>query len=410
MDVVTHLVLPGMPPRSDWIVNAAGELWTANKAGLAEFDSLVESGPAYGYAGALSRPLDRSYSSSLSDVASYQAGLSNSKSLPRSLRVPYGSRTGMSSRFSTARKRNKYRRAGFTVRRRKGAPKVPRPGKRMVKAAGSNRPSPSKCLTMNGFFPECMAVSFEANATYYQGMSGGSSTTTPMYCNNDLRLYPLNYGTASSTVVGAIGMNSVPSSITQEAIGFNRLVGTTSPALYKRCCCYKVKLAVVCTVRKISATHLAVGQIPAIFSHLMHPAHTNDVLLPDPTTIGAWDQAVVQPDVRHKLGVSTSQIIQVPGTAAAAELYPISVPTPPCKWRATYWLHELQDKPFEPYLEDPNNWGTSAAEPAIGSIVQFQVQQTNAQIENYTAADYFCQFQIRATYFCLLKDKNSVGL
>jgi len=253
-----------------------------------------------------------------------------------------------------------------------------------------------------------MAVSFEANATYATGLSGNASV---LYYSNDLRMYPLNYGTPSVNVVGAAGFTAnSPSAITQEAVGFNRLVGTASPQLYKRCCCYKVKYDVRVSLRLDIDQYLSNGgSTPIVFNHLRHPCHTDDVLLGAPNTTAVWDQSVVQPDVRVKLGTPTMTVGRVPGTGVALDLA-AAHSTPPVRWSGTFWTHKEQNKPFEAFLEDPVNWGTSSVEPAIASIIQFQGQQSNPNLEYTLSVGHFVQFQIRATYFCLLKDKNTVAL
>jgi len=314
--------------------------------------------------------------------------------------------TGMGRRYSY-KSAKKARGKTYKRKSRKRAPAIPRTGKRMMKAATVNPKKAKMCLEMGGFFPDCMAVSFEAHATYSSPLSGSG---TLLYYDNGLRCYPQNYGTASINVVGSSGfVANSPSSITQEAIGFNRLVGSSTPALYKKCLCYKMKYDVVITMRSdVGATLAAASnETPRAYQHLMHVVHTDDALCPAPTTVGIWDKSVVQPDVKSQVQHVDYMCGVLGGTTGPSTLdQPIMVPSRPVRWRGTLWPHKEQNKPFEAFLEDTNNWGGVALEPPIATVIQFQGQQQNTSLEHTTSASIFVQFAVRATYFCLLKDKN----
>lgn len=166
--------------------------------------------------------------------------------------------------------------------------------------ANTRTSKPHLCKGIGTYFPNCMAVSFSIN------ISDRYATTAGSYYDIGLRMYPLNPATASARITGAQAFgNAGASTAALVAFGFDQIVGTASPQMYKSCLCYKVKYRVA--IHPIGVVNTAAGSVASGehiggWTHMIHPVSNGDAVLTAPTTADILDRNVVQPEVKsvHK--------------------------------------------------------------------------------------------------------------
>jgi hypothetical protein len=316
--------------------------------------------------------------------------------------MPYGRRYSSRRGFygqSRFKRRRFTRKAGKRYRGRAYKPSV---AKRLVRgslrAAKNVYQKADVCKDLGVMFPECMLVKF----TYILGTKIFSVAGATPYYDAIITLFP--YRPCAS--IGAAPWNSVigGDTLTNDAVGWSRLVGASSPSLYKRCCVASVKYQVLIHPKAMltsGGNPLTAFYTIQDWRHSQHFYSANSARETAPTTCDAFSLSQAQPDVKTQSKLSPGTAICSNANPAANLVFP---PASACTWKGTFWPHKELGIPYTDYVGADGSFGQATTNPA--NLCTMQVFGVRGDPAILTGSDRVDEVRVKLVFNCILKDRN----
>jgi hypothetical protein len=251
----------------------------------------------------------------------------------------------------------------------------------------------SVCKDLGTMFPECMLVKFTNVASWVVR----DTLTTAQYYNGYLLMYPYQGLAQMTRTSGSV--------LTNDPMGWTKMVGDAAPGLYKRCCVVSARYSVIIHPLLTSQITSAAGTGTTIqdITHFKHSFSSSTTFEPAPVSLAALDLSLAQPDVYHKK-TRTPSVIHYDYDAGGPVMASINLPA--VSWHGTYWPHKELSQPYTDYVGDATNYGTVSTAPSKVTYLQFAGAHGDPAAASTAQSLMSFAFTIRVTYNCILKDRN----